>query len=198
MMVRRVAVVIASSLKELGHAIDMRMVDRAAMLHDICKSDSIRAGGDHALMGEQLLAAYGYPLLGDVIGQHVRLKSMELNEAMIVNYADKRVKHDTIVSVSTRFVDLMDRYGTDEARQDRIMGHYHNTLRIENIVFEGVPIDPEWLNALNLVPGDYPLYGGDGILGEHGPVEQQNQDMDLERVYEDQPVLVDERDLLRG
>jgi uncharacterized protein len=177
---------------------EMPLVDRAAILHDICKIDAIKAGGDHALMGRQLLEENGYPGVADVIGQHVRLESMQVNEALVVNYADKRVMHDMIVSLSKRFVDLMERYGTDESRQERILRHYHDTLRIEDLIVSSSDIDPAWLDNLNLIPRDYPLYCGDRLLREHRPVEQQGENIDLERIEQDQPVLVDERDLLGG
>lgn len=198
MSVRRLAVVIALHACKRGYDISMPVVDRAAILHDICKIDSIRSGGDHALMGEQLLREYGYPLVADVVGQHVRLKTMQLNEAMIVNYADKRVMHKTIVSLDKRFVDLMHRYGTCDEAQDRILWHYYNSLKIQDLLVSCLDIDPPWLENLNLIPGDYPFYCGHRILGEHGPVEKQYQDINLERVDENQPVLVDERNLFRG
>ena len=175
---------------------NMPLVDRSAILHDICKIDSIRSGGDHALMGEQLLTENGYSEVAGVVGQHVRLRSMQVNEAMVVNYADKRVMHDTIVSLPKRFVDLMDRYGTDENRQHRILSHYNDTLRMQDIIVASSDIDPAWLGNLNLIPRDYPLYCGDRFLREHSPVEQQDENIDFERVEQDQTVLVDERNLL--
>ena len=198
MTVRQVAVIIGYTMRQQGHEINMPLVDRAAILHDICKMDSIREGGDHALQGQQLLAESGYPELGDIVGQHVRLKSMQLNEALIVNYADKRVMHDMIVSLSKRFVDLMERYGTDETRQERILSHYHDTLQVEDIIVSSSDIDPAWLDNLNLIPRDYPLYCGDRFLREHRPVKQQDKHIDLERIEQNQSVLVDERDFLRG
>ncbi len=198
MIVRQVAVVIAYALRQQGYEMNMPLVDRAAILHDICKIDSIRQGGDHALLGRQLLVENGYPAVGDVVGQHVRLTSMELNEALVVNYADKRVMHDTIVSLSKRFVDLMERYGTDDARQERILSHYNDTLLVEDIIVSSSDIDPAWLDNLNLIPRDYPLYCGDRFLREHGPVEQQDEHIDLERIEQNQSVLIDERDLLGG
>lgn len=192
MAVRKVAVVIACLLKTKSHAIDVRLVDRAAMLHDICKIDSIRNGGDHALMGERLLNEFGYPVVADVIGQHVRLKSLQLNEAMIVNYADKRVKHDRVVSLSERFIDLMNRYGTDDARQERILQHYRDIVKVEDIILSSCNIDDLWLDNLNLIPGDYPFYCGERLLRENSTVENHNKDIDLERVYQDEPVLIDE------
>jgi uncharacterized protein len=175
---------IAYSLKIQGHSINMRLVDRAAILHDICKIDSVRSGGDHALMGEQLLKNCGYPCVADIVGQHVRLKSMELNEAMVVNYADKRVMHDKAVSLSRRFVDLMNRYGADESRRIRILGQYHTTVNVQDIIVRSSNIDPERINDLNLITGDYPFYCGDCLLRENGPVEQQDENIDLKGIYE--------------
>lgn len=175
---------IAYSLKIQGHPINMRVVDRAAILHDICKIDSIKSGGDHALMGEQLLKSLGYHFVADIIGQHVRLKSMELNEAMVVNYADKRVMHDKVVSLSRRFVDLMSRYGSDDSRRNRILDQYQTTLNVQDIIVRSSNIDPERINDLNLITGDYPFYCGDCLLRENGPVEQQDKNINLEWIYE--------------
>jgi len=197
MVVRMVAVVIAHSLLKQGHTIDVRLVDRSAMLHDICKIDAIRNGGDHALMGEMFLMECGYTDVADIVGQHVRLKSLDLNEAMVVNYADKRVKHDKVVSLPERFVDLMNRYGTDEVRQNRILGHYLDVVKIEKIVMSSCSIDESMLDNLNLIPGDYPFYGGEGLLRDHRPVESQDKDIDFERINQDQPVLVDKGNLFR-
>ena len=198
MCVRRLAVVIASQAQARGYAMNVPLVDRAAILHDICKIDSIRNGGNHALMGERLLVECGYPSVADIVGQHVMLRSMQLGEAMIVNYADKRVMHDTIVSLSKRFVDLMDRYGADDNSQERILQHYQNALQMQEIIVSSLGIDLAWLENLNLIPGDYPFYCGDRLLREDRPVEQQYQNIDLERIDENQSVLVDERDLFRG
>lgn len=161
MMVRRVAVAIASSLVEVsGLPIDLVAVDRASMLHDLCKMDSIRTGNDHALMAQEVLCGHGYPFIGDIVGQHVRLKSLvEVNEAMVVNYADKRVMHDRVVSLSKRFVDLMNRYGTDDARQERILKHHQDSLRVQDAMEKGCRMDLEGLIVLNLIPCDQALYG---------------------------------------
>jgi len=160
MMVRRVAVAIASSLKVSGLSIDLAAVDRASMLHDLCKMDSLRTGNDHALMAQEVLCDQGYPFIGDIVGQHVRLKSLiEVNEAMVVNYADKRVMHDRVVSLSKRFVDLMNRYGTDDARQARILKHHQDSLRIQDVMEKSCRMDLEGLIVLNLIPCDQALYG---------------------------------------
>ena len=149
LMVRKVAAVIACSCVVNGCEVNPRLVETAALLHDISKMDSITDGGDHSLMGKHLLESLGYPHIGDVIGQHVRLNELILSEAMIVNYADKRVMHDKIVSLERRFVDLMDRYGKDDARMERILKMYEKAVSTEKMIVEASKIDPEWLNNFN-------------------------------------------------
>lgn len=157
--VRRVAVTLAACLANQD-MIDIRIVDRAALLHDICKADSIAAGGDHAHMGQRLLEILGYPLLGQIVGQHVHLRSDTLNTAMLVNYADKRVMHDRVVSLERRFVDLMERYGTDDARRERILLLYARAKAVEERIVAATGLDSLWLNRLNLIPIDNALDRG--------------------------------------
>lgn len=162
--VRLVSILMARSLIEAGLDIDLRLVDRAALLHDICKADTILHGGDHALMGRKLLEEQGYPRVAAVIGQHVRLESLEVNEAMVVNYSDKRVMHDRVVSLQKRFVDLMDRYGTDDQRMHRIMTHYAEAREVERILVSSSGMDPALMELLNLVAQDHAFDGGNGFL----------------------------------
>jgi len=100
-----------------------------------------------------------------VIGQHGRLKELELNEALLVNYADKRVMHDRVVSLPRRFVDLLDRYGTNDERRERILKQFGTTLEVERLVCEASGLDPLWLNSLNLTLADDALDGGHGVGG---------------------------------
>lgn len=185
--VRTVAVALAHALCEKGFGIDLKIVDRASLLHDICKADCL-GGGDHALMGRQLMERFGYPLIGEVIGQHVRLESIDVCEAMVVNYADKRVMHDRIVSLDRRFVDLMDRYGKDERRVRALQTHYEHTCEVERILMRVSGIDSGWFENLNLVLGNDPLDGRGGFFRENGAVEENDHHVNLERVDEDEPV----------
>jgi uncharacterized protein len=149
--VERIAVAIAFHLPD---KINIGLVEMGALLHDICKMDSIRTGQDHARMGGRLLDILDCPELASIVRQHVSLDSDELNEAMIVNYADKRVMHDQVVSLPRRFEDLMDRYGKDEKKQERIFNMYAKSLETENIIIKATGINVEELNDLNLMKGD--------------------------------------------
>jgi uncharacterized protein len=154
LMVRRVAIVIGTCLNDSGSRLDLVLIERSSLLHDICKADCIGNAGDHALMGKDLLYREGYESIGDIVGQHVRLEKRDVDEAMVVNYADKRVMHDRIVSLTRRFLDLMDRYGLDDRRQERILLHHRETLEIQDILLKCCGIDMENLVNLNLIPLD--------------------------------------------
>lgn len=159
LMVTRVALVIGNWLKSSGLSIDLALVDRASLLHDICKMDCIGTTGDHALLAKELLTERGYLRVGDVVGQHVRLESMDMNEAMVVNYADKRVMHDRVVSLTRRFIDLMERYGTDDARRERILLHHEKCIQMQEVISRACNEDLDGLVGLNLIPLDKALYG---------------------------------------
>ena len=176
-MVREVAVATAAALNLKGECLDLNLVEAGALLHDICKYDSILAGGDHARMGAELLCARGYPEVASIIGQHVRLESFAITAALVVNYADKRVMHDKVVSLDVRFNDLMQRYGSDEFRRGRIRELYEDGRRAEGLICGAAGIDPEELNYLSLVAADDPFDGGGGVGREHGPVEEHDQNI---------------------
>ncbi len=72
-------------------------------------------------MGAGILEELGYPHVAQVVREHVHLDDnimdpRPLREAEVVNYADKRVLHDAVVTLEERFADLKVRYGrTSEA-----------------------------------------------------------------------------------
>lgn len=107
----------------------------AALLHDITKTESFKTGEAHAESGGRLLKSLGYPEIADIVAQHVTLRHFShdapLNEAEIVYYADKRVKHNEVVSVEERIIDLLERYGTTEAQRRRILRMKDTVIDIE-------------------------------------------------------------------
>jgi len=162
-MVCRVALAIGNTLAGRGLDVDLALIEASALLHDLCKMECIRSGLDHASRGEEVLRRYGYPRVARVVGQHVSLRSSTLDEAMVVNYADKRVMHTRIVPLETRFADLMERYGTDETRRLRIQKHKVACLAIEKTIADACAWGPRDLARLRPVPFDEALDGGQGL-----------------------------------
>ncbi len=68
-----------------------------------------------------------------------------------MNYADKRVKHTSIVTLSERFEDLLIRYGTTPERLEMIRKLHDEIEEIEFLIFTKLDIGPAWLNDLNVL-----------------------------------------------
>lgn len=68
--VARVAVTAAAMVAEAGIPIDSRLVEAAALLHDIDKLEIRRTGGEHGIVGARRVEAAGYPELAIPIASH--------------------------------------------------------------------------------------------------------------------------------
>ena len=150
--VARVALVLSSELNRKGEKIDLALVEAAALLHDLTKTECLRTKADHALTGSRLLREIGYERVGQVIGEHIRISnktdSFRISEEEVVNYADKRVRHDRIVSLEERFEDLKRRYGKGQRALELLEELREVTLKIERRIFSVLGIEPDLLERL--------------------------------------------------
>ncbi len=137
--VNKVAVYLAKQLRRLNISVNLKLVDRAALLHDllrVCDFSDLdpqkfpekpaeedlkfwmelrdrykQIGHEQAAF---LLFKDTYPELAEVIRKHrysiILSEHFQSWEEKLVYYADKRVKHDTIVSLKDRFEDGHKRY----------------------------------------------------------------------------------------
>jgi putative nucleotidyltransferase with HDIG domain len=152
--VAKVALFLSTELNMKGQQIDLRLVEAASLLHDITKTICLDTKEDHAQTGSQLLKEMGYERVGEVVAEHVRLsKRVDLStvsEEEVVNYADKRVQHNRIVSLEERFDDLKERYGKDQRVLERFKQLEKITFEIENKIFSILKIDPNDLQNLQV------------------------------------------------
>jgi uncharacterized protein len=138
------------------------LIRAAALLHDITKTRSFQTLEDHAETGAQLLTEIGYPEVGCIVGQHVRLDryfaSAVTTEAEVVNYADKRVLHDRIVPLGERMGYILEKYGREPERKRRILLLWEKTEALEARLFAGLPFAPDDISRLLAEgpPGDLP------------------------------------------
>ena len=143
----RVAMCLATHLKGNPVCINLRLVQAAALLHDITKTRSFKTGENHASTGAELLTDLGYPDVGNIIRQHVILDSYfesELpKEAEIVNYADKRVLHDKIVRLEQRKAYIFKKYGKSTEDKNRLERLWENTAMLEQWIFRFLPFSPQ-------------------------------------------------------
>jgi uncharacterized protein len=152
-MVSNVALCLCRFLGE-KFPLNIAEVRSAALLHDITKTRSFTTGEVHSETGGLLLTEMGYPEIGDIIRQHVMLDACTLDapvsEQEIVNYADKRVLHDEVVSLEKRLEYIKVRYGSKPEFKDRIQLMWTETVALEQKLFKQLPFEPAQLSDLVL------------------------------------------------
>lgn len=132
--------------------IDMDLLRASCLLHDIGKYPSIVGGKRyHDIVGEEILIEEGLATVGNVIVQHVILRSdvaIRVCEEHLLFYADKRVVHDNVVSLDDRFLYLIDTYGKTSEAVKRLMEMKDETKRVEDAIFAFVDFSPEDITGL--------------------------------------------------
>jgi putative nucleotidyltransferase with HDIG domain len=150
--VAKVALFIARELNKKGETLDLGLVEAASLLHDLTKTECLKTKDDHAQTGSQQLKRMGYGRVGEVVAQHIWLANpgdlSRVSEEEIVNYADKRVMHDRIVSLEERFADLKARYGVNEKAMDYLERLQKEIWGIENKIFLILQIDSDDIQRL--------------------------------------------------
>jgi putative nucleotidyltransferase with HDIG domain len=143
LQVCRVAAFLADQLNKLENALDCSLIQAAALLHDITKTRSFKTEENHALTGAQYLSDRGYPEVGNLVRQHVRLdeyfSDQTIREAEIINYADKRVLHDDIVNLDARLNYILERYAKEPEHRARIELLWQKTNDLEKKIFGLLP-----------------------------------------------------------
>ncbi|MBW2623059.1 MAG: HDIG domain-containing protein [Deltaproteobacteria bacterium] len=147
------AVYLAKKLIGLGRPIDLELIRAGGLLHDITKRYSFDRPLDHALTGSKLLRKLGYPHVARIVRQHVRISASRpqgrISEPEIVNYADKRVVNDTVVTLEDRFIYIKDRYARTEMARIYIDQMSAWVFGLEEEIFQIIPGGAEQLLALD-------------------------------------------------
>jgi len=148
----RVAIFLVDHMGSGQTSMSRNLVQAAALLHDITKTRSFCTRENHALTGAQFLSDQGFPEVGCIIEQHVRLDSYALSdfptEAEVVNYADKRVLHDRIVSLKERMEYILEKYAKGPEYRKRLLWLWGKTEDLEARLFRYVPFRPEELGRI--------------------------------------------------
>lgn len=126
-----------------GPRLDRHALATGALLHDIAKTPCLGTSLRHAEVGRDLLMQEGYPWLAQVSAVHVTLPAgWPLDEVMLVYYADKRVTHDQIVSLESRYEYIMERYsGGQSDLVERINGGLGRAQEVERLIFSHTPAE---------------------------------------------------------
>ncbi|MBF0449905.1 MAG: HD domain-containing protein [Candidatus Magnetomorum sp.] len=115
MLVAKITRLISTQLLLSGIDISVEKAVSGALMHDIAKFSCIHSHEDHCMKGKEICVNEGFDEISDIVNEHVILRHAvtenDFNEKEIVNYADKRVLHDQIVSLQERMNDIFIRYG---------------------------------------------------------------------------------------
>jgi putative nucleotidyltransferase with HDIG domain len=159
-VVARVAEAIGTNLDLPGDADcpppDMNLVLAGALLHDIAKTKCLDGSCQHAEEGMHICNKHGYPEIGRIVMEHVILGSFSRDDYRrgkfgareIVYYADKRVRHNEIVSLDLRLDYIIDHYSRGSTFiKRRIRDNFTLCKEFETYLFKFLPFSPGKLPA---------------------------------------------------
>jgi putative nucleotidyltransferase with HDIG domain len=133
---------------------EKELVLAGALLHDIAKTICLQQDCLHAQKGRDICLEHGYPAISEIVCEHVLLKEFSPERYAqgiffakeIVYYADKRVCHDTIVSIEERLAYILERYGNnDEEPFQRIKDNFKRCRILEGHLFSRINFAPDEL-----------------------------------------------------
>jgi uncharacterized protein len=152
-MVQKIATLLAMWLREAGENLHIEVVTAGALMHDIGKSLCLHSKEDHAAKGVEICLENHLEEIAGIVGEHIRLKNFgktePISEREVVYYADKRVNHDSIVSLNERLDYLLAQYGRNEEWIcEKIRDNFRQCREVERKLFRRLPFVPEALNCL--------------------------------------------------
>ena len=124
-----------------------KLVLAGALLHDIAKTPCLKNRCDHAKRGRDICLELGYPAVAEVVREHVVLTEFSIARydkgyflaKELVYYADKRVRHDEIVSIEERLEYILERYGNNDAkRHSLIRENFEQCRQLEMFIFSAI------------------------------------------------------------
>jgi len=138
-----------------------------ALLHDIAKTTCLADGCDHAEVGAEICRLHGYTGIARIVAEHVILQGHDpqryrrglFTAREVVYYADKRVRHEEIVSLDERLDYILEHYGrNDFLLHELIRKNFVRCVELEHHLFSFLPFAPEQLAAA--VSGDQAAAAG--------------------------------------
>ncbi|MBI2530087.1 MAG: HD domain-containing protein [Candidatus Diapherotrites archaeon] len=143
----KVCMHLGRKLKAHGIKINLQLLSRAGLLHDIAKFKTLHKDLLHGTEGEKILNELGFNEIARITKNHLLSRilvkgALQNWEDKIVYYADKRVVHDRIVSLDERFDYLRKRYGTISKEAMRsINAAYLPVKELEKQIFNKAKCD---------------------------------------------------------
>jgi putative nucleotidyltransferase with HDIG domain len=150
----KLAVFLAQRLNEKGILVDVHLVDKACLLHDIFRISELENSEAHEDAAYNLLKEK-YAALALAVKKHRYTALLDEKEKpntweeKLVYYADKRVMHDRIVSLRERLEEAHKRNAPHPEAQGKIDTAKIDNLiyRLEKEIFDKVGLDPLGVTA---------------------------------------------------
>ncbi|MGI6361419.1 MAG: DVU_1551 family NTP transferase [Bacillota bacterium] len=120
---------LAEELVFSGHNVNLRLVQAAAILHDLAKGHA-----DHTHKGAEWLYDWGYDRVAEVVAAHTDVPDesvVRVDEKAIVYLADKYVKGEQRVSLEERFSGVLNKFKDDQAASRAILGRLAKAHKIQ-------------------------------------------------------------------
>jgi putative nucleotidyltransferase with HDIG domain len=145
--VAEIAVFLGFHLNSAGSRLHLGLLEAGGLLHDIGKERGLRTGENHARLGAAMLREWGLEAVAPIVESHIHIVPADLDhpltESLIVNYADKRVRHHEVVTLTERFEDLSRRYGQTGERRAHLQRALGLFCSLEQKIFKPLAILPE-------------------------------------------------------
>ncbi len=111
---------IAVRLRERGEHLELLLVHRGGLLHDLDKVSSDKPA-EHGVKAGRVLRELGWPKLAAIAEEHVLGAHPGTWEEKVVHYADKIVEEDAVVGLAVRVTALSCRYASEGDRIARAL-----------------------------------------------------------------------------
>lgn len=133
MAVTDTALLIAEELNKTDMILSIPLLRASGMLHDV-----LRVKPKHAHLGAELMLAYGYPEVADIIHDHMDyqqpLPLYDIAEKDIICLADKFCQEDRLVTLEQRLMPVLMRYKNDPEAVASIESKIGSTYAVLNYI----------------------------------------------------------------
>lgn len=140
--VAQLSCAIGSFLVRSGSPLNLDLIRKAALLHDLAKGEQ-----QHAQAGARMLEHF--PEVANIVVEHMDIclkLDQPITEKEIVYLADKLVLEDKIISLNDRFSGPLEQYKNNQEVKRKIMQRFNNAekiqMRIEEII--KMPLHDLW------------------------------------------------------
>jgi uncharacterized protein len=141
-------------LNRNGTRLDTAVLEAGGLLHDIAKAESLCNGARHEKLGARILHDLDYLHLAYIVQDHVSIDLIRIHgpitESLVINYADKRVKHDCVVTLEERFLDLIHRYARSTEQEAHMRRRLDLYRVLERKIFDHLIIKPDAVELMQL------------------------------------------------